>query len=156
MARLLKMSPNTERAYRQALEKAGVLWGPPKELPSLEELKQAVMEHRPPSGPPKQETSSIEKWAGRVQELMDKGLRGRAIYDRLRLEEPTFEGSYWAVKRLYRRLLAAKSVQAKDVAIPVETRPGEIAQVDFGYAGKLLCPRTHVLKRACVFVLVLE
>jgi hypothetical protein len=26
-------------------------------------------------------------------------------------------------------------VQPEDVAIPVETRPGEVAQVDFGYVG---------------------
>ncbi len=95
VARLLTMSPNTERAYRLALAKAGVLQGPAEELPSLAELKQAVQEHRPRAGPPKHEVSSIEDWVGRVQELMDKGLRGRTIYDRLRMEEPTFKGSYW-------------------------------------------------------------
>jgi transposase len=149
------MSPNTERDFRRALEKGGVLRGPPGDLPSLEELKQMVMEHRPPSQPPEHELSSIEEWSEYVQKLMDKGLKGRAIYDRLREKEPTFEGSYWAVKRLYRRLRAAKGVQAKDVAIPVVTQPGEIAQVDFGYAGKLVCPETQGLKRAWVFVMVL-
>jgi transposase len=155
VARLLKMSPNTERAYRLALEKAEVLRGSPKELPSLEELKQAVMEHRPPSGPPKHELSSIEEWTGRVQALMEKKLKPRAIYDRLRLEEPTFKGTYWAVKRLYRRLRRERGVRAEEVAIPVETGPGEIAQVDFGYVGKLLCPQTQAQKRAWVFVMVL-
>lgn len=34
-------------------------------------------------------------------------------------------------------------------------RAGEVAQVDFGYVGKLLCPETHVLHRAWVFVMTL-
>jgi hypothetical protein len=59
------------------------------------------------------------------------------------------------VKRMVNRFVRANGVQAKDVAIPVETGPGEIAQVDFGYVGKLLCPTTHVLRRAWVFVMVL-
>jgi len=154
-ARLLKMSPNTERGYRLALEEVGMLQGSPKELPTLEELKQAVERYRPPREPPGQEISSIEEWVGQVREHMGKGLRPRAIYDRLRMEEETFKGSYWAVKRLYRRLKRAQGVRADDVAIPVETGAGEIAQVDFGYVGQLLCPETHVLRRAWVFVMVL-
>jgi hypothetical protein len=41
------------------------------------------------------------------------------------------------------------------VAIPVETAPGEIAQVDFGYVGKLLDPTTMTLRKAWCFVMVL-
>ena len=155
VARLLKMSPNTERAYRVALQAGGVLEGSPTELPELEELKRVVETHRPSAPAPKHEQSSLEAWKEPIQALMNKGLRGRTIYDRLRLENPDFKGSYWAVKRMYRRLREEKGVRAEDVAIPVETGPGEIAQVDFGYAGKLLCPRKHVLRRAWVFVMVL-
>lgn len=36
VARLLGMSPNTERAYRTALEAAGLLAGPIADLPTLE------------------------------------------------------------------------------------------------------------------------
>ena len=41
-ARLLKMGPNTERTYREALQRAGMLDGPVEELPSLQVLKEAV------------------------------------------------------------------------------------------------------------------
>ena len=34
-----------------------------------------------------------------------------------------------------------------DVAIPVMTNPGEIAQVDFGYVGKLYDPEAGILRR---------
>jgi hypothetical protein len=41
------------------------------------------------------------------------------------------------------------------VVIPVETDPGEVAQVDFGYAGRLWDPDTGRLRKTWVFVLVL-
>ncbi len=37
----------------------------------------------------------------------------------------------------------------------METRPGEVAQVDFGYVGRLYDPRAHVMRKAWVFVMVL-
>jgi len=46
-------------------------------------------------------------------------------------------------------------VRAGDVALRVETDPGDVAQVDFGYAGKLFDPERGVLRRAWVFVMVL-
>ena len=59
------------------------------------------------------------------------------------------------MKRLYRRLKQAGGVLAKDVAIPVETRAGEVAQVDFGYVGRLYDSATKVMRKAWVFVMVL-
>ena len=56
-ARLLAMSPNTERQYREALAKAGLLDGSPDDLPSLETLKAAVLAEHPPSLPPQQQSS---------------------------------------------------------------------------------------------------
>jgi transposase len=154
-ARLLGMGPNTERQYREAIEKAGLLEGAPDELPSTEELKAAVQAARPPSLPP-QQTSSLERYRDRIVALIDKGLKPRAILDRLRLDHKDFAGSHSAVKRLYRGLMRDKGVQAKDVAIPVETGPGEVAQVDFGYVGKLLDPTTMTLRKAWCFVMVLS
>jgi transposase len=156
-ARLLHMSVNTERPYRLALEKAGLLAGSVDALPSLEELKAAVAIHLPPKLRP-QQVSSVEPWRDKIAHfLLEKGFQPQAIYDRLRLEEqnPPFEGSLSAVKRLCRRLAGARGVQPEDVAIPVDTAPGEIAQVDFGYVGKLYDPEAKVLRRAWVFVMVL-
>ena len=155
VAALLGMSPNTERAYRVALEEAGLLRGPPEELPMLAELKAAVLKHRPSPAAPAHEVSSVQAWSSRIEELMDRGLTPRPIFDRLRQEEASFEGSYWAVKRLCRRLAGKRDVRPEEVAIPVETLAGEVAQVDFGYAGKVICPETHVPRRAWVFVMTL-
>lgn len=154
VARLLGMGPNTEREYRTALEKAGLLAGGIEGLPALETLKAAIEAHAPPKAHARQ-VSTIEAWKERIAALIDKGLKPRAVYDRLRLEEPGFPGSYAAVKRLWRRIVRERGVRPEDVAIPVETAPGEVAQVDFGYVGKLYDPTRGMLRKAWVFVLVL-
>jgi transposase len=157
VARLLGMSPNTERAYRIALEAAGLLAGPVAELPTLEVLKAAVEQRLPRKTPP-QQVSSVEEWLGKIEELWKKGVGPRAIYDTLRLEDERFRESratLSAVKRVCLRLKRARGVQPDDVAIPVETRPGEVAQVDFGYVGRLYDPRARLMRKAWVFVMVL-
>ncbi|NTX15211.1 IS21 family transposase [Myxococcus sp. CA056] len=154
VARLLGMGPNTERAYRAALMAAGALEGPVDEVPELEALKALVQEHLPSKVSP-QQTSSLVPWRERVEALLGQGLGPRAIHDRLRLEVEGFAASASAVKRMVRQLRKVRGVRAEDVAIPVVTSPGEVAQVDFGYVGKLLCPRQKVARKAWVFVLVL-
>ena len=89
VARLLGMSPNTERMYRIALEAAGLLSGPIMDLPALERLKAAV-EERLPRKPSPQQTSSLETWLEKIEELWKKGVGPRAIYDTLRLEDEQF------------------------------------------------------------------
>jgi transposase len=154
VARLLRMGPNTERKYREALEKEGLLTGPEDSIPNMKALKAAIAKHHPPKVAA-QEASSIATWLTHVTKLMEAGLGPRAAYDRLRQEQQDFKGSYWAVKRLRRKLVREKGVQPEDIAIRVETAPGEIAQVDFGETGQLFDPRSQVLRRAWVFVMVL-
>ena len=79
----------------------------------------------------------------------------RAIFDHLRINRPDFEVGYDSVKRFCARLRRAEGVKPEDVAIPVDTAPGEVAQVDFGYVGKLYDPDAGVLRKAWVFVMVL-
>ena len=153
-ARLLGMGPNTERQYREALAAAGLLCGPPEELPSLETLKAAV-ESACPRVRPQQQSSSLERYRGVIEALIEKGLGPQAIFDRLRLEHPEFSGSYSAMKRLHRAFKRAQGVKPQEVAIPVETAPGEIAQVDFGYVGTLLDSATMTMRKAWCFVMVL-
>ena len=157
VARLLRMSPNTERGYRRALEAAGLLKGLVGDVPELEVLKRAVLEQLPLKVAP-QQVSSLQAWLDVIIELRAKGLGPRGIYDRLQLENEAFresKGTLSAVKRVCARLKKAKGVRAEDVAIPVETKPGQVAQVDFGYVGKLFDPVARVMRAAYVFVLVL-
>jgi transposase len=102
-----------------------------------------------------QECSQIAAWSDTIDTLRRAGVSPRAIYDRLRLQELTFKGTYPQVKRLCRALRRAQGPRAEEVVIPVETLPGAVAQVDFGYVGKMFDPVTHVVRDAWVFVMVL-
>ncbi len=51
--------------------------------------------------------------------------------------DASFDASFWSVRDAWRNWRKARGVRAEDVAIPVETEPGEIAQVDFGATTKL-------------------
>ncbi|WP_437313105.1 IS21 family transposase [Sorangium sp. So ce385] len=154
VARLLGMGPNTERRYRTALSQAGLLEGSAEEIPALEELKEAVKKHVPPKVAPQQQ-SSVERWRAYIAARVEEGLKPAAIYDRLRLEERDFSGSRSAVKRMVATLQREQGIRPQDIAIVVETDPGHVAQVDFGYAGRLWDPETKSLRRAWVFVMVL-
>ena len=156
VTRLLRMSPKTERRYRAVLARAGLLEGPLDALPSLAEIKAAVQVALPPPARP---LSSVEPWREQVDALMDKGLSAQAIYDRIRLNTKDgrrrFRGSYSAVNRFVRRVKRERGVSPLDVAIPIPTTPAAEAQVDFGYAGRLYDPKTGVVRRAWIFVMLL-
>ena len=154
VARLLGMSPNTERSYREALRTAQLLDGAVDDIPALDVLRAAVDQQLPVVAPP-QMVSTAEPMRVQIVELANKGLKARAIYDRLRLEDPELATSYWAVRSVWRQWRKERGVVAADVAIPVETAAGEIAQVDFGYVGKLYDAASGMLRKAWVFVLVL-
>ena len=153
-ARLLSMSPNTERFYRHALEKAKLWDGPRGALPEFEVLQQAmeqVLVKRPTPG----KHSKVFSHRAVIEAMLDKGSKPQAIYDRLRTEYAEFVGSLSSVKRLCRRIKKERGIQPNDVSIPVVSEPGEIAQVDFGYVGKLYDPVLGVMRKAWVFVMTL-
>jgi transposase len=154
IARLLRMGPAAERKYRKVLNAAGLLAGPADDLPPLDVLRAAVEAALPPKQG-KQERSSAEPWADQIVKLADKGAGPKAIYDLLQDEVEEFTASYDAVKRLVRRRAAAAPVREEDVAIPVVTPPGEVAQVDFAEVCRLYDPEQGVLRRAWLFVMVL-
>jgi len=155
-ARMLRMSPNTERVYRAALMAAGLWDGPVEPLPALDELRRAVESHCPPKSPPQQQRSSVERYRAVIEPLVIKGVRPKAIHDRLVQEHTDFGGSVSAIKRLCAAIKRERGVQAHDVAIPLQTEPGQEAQVDFGSVGYLYDPAEGRLRKAYVFVMVLS
>lgn len=153
VARLLKISSTTERRYRRAIDEAGLLAGEVDELPELEHLKAVVKAAvRKPRAP--QAVSKVEPWREQIKQLWERGAGPKAIHDRLRLDDSDFKGSLWSVQRLVRGLARERGPKPEDVAIPIQSPPGE-AQVDFGYIGKLYDPEQGVLRRAWLFALVL-
>jgi transposase len=154
IARQLSMGRDTIRGYLEALSQAALLDGPIDELPPLEVLCASVRAHLA-SNTPTPQLSSVEDFKDEIVRLRAKGAGPTAIHDHLRVNTPSYTGSLSAVKRLCLRLERDEGPKAIDVAIPVETAPGEIAQVDFGYAGKRYEPPRGLLRKSWVFVMTL-
>ena len=135
----------TVQRYRVWAAAQGLLDGP---LPPLEDLLRLV-EQTLTAPPPPQMVSSVEPFRAMVVELRAQGAEMAAI--RERLKERGYRGSYSSIRRFVRSL-EPKPPQAYG---RVETAPGEEAQVDFGYAGRMLDPQTGQLRKAWAFVMVL-
>ncbi len=153
IAQQLRMGRDTIRTYLEKLREAGLLEGGPDDLPDIEALKETIATE--PAGPSVAIASSVERWKPKISELRDRGCGPTAIHDYLRLHELDYSGSLSAVKRLCCRLKSDAGPSESEVSIPVETAPGEVAQVDFGYAGRRYDPERGVLRRCWVFVMTL-
>lgn len=135
----------TVQRYRQWAESQGLLKG---DLPSLSEL-QALLERALPEPIPPQNVSSVEPYRKVVERLVKEEVETAAI--RERLKERGYHGSYAAVYRFVRHL----KPPTVESCTRVERKPGEEAQVDFGYAGYLLDPQTGQKRKAWAFVMLL-
>ena len=142
----LGVDRRTVKAYRTWAAAQGLLEGP---LPPPEELQRLVSETLS-SPPPPQVISSVEPYRALVVELRQAGTEISAI--RERLKERGYTGSYASVYRFVRAL----EPHPPDVVVRVEREPGEEAQVDFGYAGRLLDERTGQLRKSWAFVMTLS
>lgn len=147
VARNNGMHRQTVKHYRTWAETQGLLSGPVPSLSELERLVQATL----PEKPPPQNISSVEPFRDVVLELRRQGVEMTAIT--ARLAERGFTGSYSAV----RRFVANQTPRERpEVFVRVERRPGQEAQVDFGYAGYMLDPATGRLRKTWAFVMTLS
>lgn len=144
--RELKASRHTARAYRQWAVEQGLLTGP---LPPIAELEQLRAETFGRVLPP-QNVSSVEPYRKLVLKLLDQGVEVAAIQQRL--AERGFNGSYSSVYRFIRR----ERPKQPEAAVRVECRPGEEAQVDFGYAGYMLDSEKGKRRKSWAFVMTLS
>ncbi len=135
----------TVQRYRAWAAEQALLTGP---LPALEELQRLLQQTLAAPAPP-QMVSSVEPFRSQVIELRAQATEMAAIWERLK--ERGYTGSYSSIRRFV-RTLEPKQPEAYG---RVETAPGEEAQVDFGYAGRMLDPQTGQLRKAWAFVMVL-
>jgi transposase len=146
--RTIGLNRRTIARYRAWATQQGLL-DPTQPLPPLEALQQlisATLVVRPPP----QTVSSVEAHRELVLQLHAQGVEGAAI--RLRLQEQVgYTGSLSAIYRFLQRV----DPPPVDVPMRVERAPGAEAQVDFGYAGRLLDPATGQLRKAWAFVMQL-
>lgn len=147
IAQDLGMSRNTVADYRKWAEESDLLSSP---LPGVAELARRLAQRGRDRKAP-QEQSKVQPFENRVGELLREGVEAKAIWQILR--EEGFEGSYSSVKRFVRKQAASRPLRG---VVRLEVAPGEEAQVDFGYAGRLLDPVTGRERRTWVFVMVLS
>ena len=157
---LLEMSPNTERAYRTGLEPRSCSTARPThcQISTCCGARSSSCCLAATQAEPAARVKDRAVDGTRVTTMVDAGATPTAIYDALRLKEKEFVGSLSWIKRMCRRIRVAKGVDPNDVAIPVDTEAGEIAQVEFGSIGQLWDPEQGKLRDArdaYVFVLVL-
>ena len=144
--RELGVDRRTAQKYREWAETYGLLSG---NLPPIAELYELLRDTMPESQPP-QTVSTVEPYRETVVKLREQSVEIAAIWQRL--QERGFEGGYMAVYRFVRRLEPKQA----DVTVRVETKPGEEAQVDFGYAGYMVDPATDKKRKTWAFVMTLS
>jgi len=145
IARAMGIDRKTVGRYRTWAAEQGLLSKP---LPSPGELQQRVSETLNGSPPPQNE-SSVAPFQELVLKLRGQKVEIAAIHQRLR--ERGYTGSYSSVRRFVSRLESSEP----EVVVRVETKPGEEAQVDFGYAGKMLDDQ-GTSRKTWVFVMTLS
>jgi transposase len=146
VAQEMGVDRRTVKRYRRWAAGQGLLQGP---LPPLEDLHPLITETLE-GPPPPQNLSSVEPYRELVIRLRQEGSEVAAI--RERLKERGYTGSYSSVYRFVRTL----DSRWPEVTVRVERQPGEEAQVDFGYAGRMLDQDTGVWRRAWAFVMILS
>ncbi len=149
ISRAMKISVNTVKDHRQWAEAQGLLIDALPDLTTLETLRQRTYHPRRERHP---NESSMESYRTEIAELVKQGYKPRVIWNLLSRRYPGLAGSESAVWRL------VKSIQAcepPEVVLRIETAPGEVAQVDFGYIGYLLDPDTSQRRKAWAFLMTL-
>jgi transposase len=146
IAKALGIDRKTVGRYHEWAQAQDLLTGP---LPPPTQLHH-LLDETLSSPPPPQTISSVEPYRVLVKQLRQEGVEIAAIYERLK--ERDYSGSYASVYRFVRAL----EPRTPEVTVRVETRPGEEAQVDFGYAGRMIDPETEAERRAWAFVMALS
>jgi transposase len=146
IARDLQASRNTIAKYREWAEEQGFLGLPELPAPGVIEDRLKATKLPDHAGP----ASSVEPHRGFINDMRSKGVEIRALLKLLE-EQKDFRGSYSALRRFVVKLEA----KGPENCLRVETPPGEEAQVDFGFAGKIYDPLTKRHRKAWVFVMTL-
>ena len=95
--------------------------------------------------------SSVLPYSKKIEEWCQQGIQGTTMYAALKRQHG-FEGSYDSVQRFVKK---TKDNLPPAVTTILEFKPGECAQVDFGYGPKLVDEVTGKVTKTWIFVMVL-
>jgi transposase len=147
IARVLNSGRNTVAAYRAWAEQHHLLAG---DLPSPDVLACWLEQDRVAQPGLPGPSSSVEPHRAFVVDQRARGVEIATIYRRLH-EEHGYPGSYGSVLRFVHALEPV----TPELTLRIERPPGEEAQVDFGYAGRMLDGDGQA-RRAWGFVMTLS
>ena len=151
IVRAMHVSPHTIAKYHHWAEAQGLLSGSLPDLTTLDALRAQTLGANRPQRHPNQ--SSVEPYRAEVTTLLDQGKNAMTIWRLLRGRHPQeFTASSSAIYRLVHVL---QREQPPSVTLRIETAPGEVAQVDFGFIGCLRDDQTGELRKVWLFTLVL-
>src|SRR5690349_9837220 len=142
------LNRRTLARYRTWAQTHGLL-DPTRPLPALEEFQQLLATTLEAPAPPPQTVSSVEPYRALVEQLQAQGVEGTAILQRLK--ERGYTGTQSSIYRFLHHLNPHRQLPA----VRVEREPGTEAQVDFGYAGRMLDPESGTLRKTWAFVMTL-
>jgi len=151
IARDLSAGRNTVAMYKAVAKARGWLAqeGP---VPSLDEINKAFQRDQEDQNPAVcGPVSTVAVHEETVKALRREGVEMMAIWQILR-DSHGFTGSYSAVRRFVRKLEPC----TPEAFVRIETKPGEEAQVDFGFAGKFKDPRDGKFRKAWIFLMTLS
>ena len=95
-------------------------------------------------------TSKVAIYSDQIHKWVEQGIQANVIHRAL-IDNYSFEGSYNCVQRFV-QVIKGKT---PDLTIPLNFKPGEAAQVDFGFGPKLLNPETGKIVKTWIFVMTL-
>ncbi len=147
IARDMGVARKTVEAYLRLAQEKGWLEG--DTLPTEAEMAmavQALAERARPTVP-----SLVEPYRGQIEAWRTAGVSLAAMVERL-TREHGYRGSY---SSLY-RFVKGQEARSPEAFVRIETAPGEEAQVDFGYAGRLWDSRERRERKAWMFVMTLS
>ena len=151
IVRALHVSPHTVAKYQRWAEAQHLLSGPLPDLTTLEALRLQTLGASRPQRHPNE--SSLEPYRTEISELLERGRETMTIWRLLKQQhQAQFTASPSAV---YRLVQAIRRAQPPTVTLRLETEPGAVGQVDFGFIGYLRDDHTGELRKAWIFVLVL-
>ena len=151
IVRAMHVSPHTVAKYHRWAETQGLLSGPLPDLATLDGLRAQTLGANRPQRHPNE--SSVELYRAEVTTLLDQGKNAITIWRLLQGRHPQEFGA--SPSAIYRLVSAIRREQPPAVTLRIETAPGEVAQVDFGYIGYLRDDQTGELRKAWLFTLVL-
>lgn len=146
IARAEKVGRNKIRAICKIAKSQGWL-DANKPLPDDNELRKYFHEPKYQSA----NTSKAKFFQSKIERWVEQGIQATTIHAAL-TREHGFTGSYFSILRLVKKI---KESDISHITMPLDFKPGECAQVDFGAGPKFIDSITGEVKSSWIFVMVL-